>query len=472
MHLIALFATLLSLLLSFLNQHAHLISQKMEALSGSLARTTSVGSSLTRKNIASTLRRAVSVGIHRSSILGSSSREIHAAARKNEPQGRNATPRIPSATASLDAPPVSAKSDLLEETEAAVKAVRLASKLCNAVQATLKSGEKVEKEDSSPVTVADYGAQVLVAWSLRRTFPHHTFSMVAEEDSADLRAPEGAAMLRRITDLVNETLAEEADAPLLTPNDCIELIDQGCSEGGAVGRHWVLDPIDGTRGFVGMRQYAVCLGLLDAGEVVMGVLGCPNLPHWAITEVDCNEDDGEHCKAYDDRGVGTIFAARVGQGSFAGPLFDVAGLPTHRIHCNDTLPPEEVRYMESFEKLHSNHQLSFAVSEEVGIELPSLRIDSQAKYGALSRGDASIFMRFPPSTYREKIWDHAAGAIIVTEAGGCISDALGNPLDFSKGRFFPDLNGGIIAATPSMHAAIMAALRKIRGEVAPAAAAE
>ena len=32
------------------------------------------------------------------------------------------------------------------------------------------------------------------------------------------------------------------------------------------GRHWVLDPIDGTRGFVGMRQYAVCLGLLDAGQ--------------------------------------------------------------------------------------------------------------------------------------------------------------------------------------------------------------
>ena len=35
----------------------------------------------------------------------------------------------------------------------------------------------------------------------------------------------------------------------------------------AQGRHWVLDPIDGTRGFVGQRQYAVCLGLLDEGKV-------------------------------------------------------------------------------------------------------------------------------------------------------------------------------------------------------------
>lgn len=43
-----------------------------------------------------------------------------------------------------------------------------------------------------------------------------------------------------------------------------------------------------------------------------------------------------------------------------------------------------------------------------------------------------------------------------------ITDALGNPLDFSQGRFFPYLNGGIVAATPSMHRAIMAAIRKIR----------
>ena len=39
-----------------------------------------------------------------------------------------------------------------------------------------------------------------------------------------------------------------------------------CLPAGMQGRHWVLDPIDGTRGFVGMRQYAVCLGLLDAAQ--------------------------------------------------------------------------------------------------------------------------------------------------------------------------------------------------------------
>lgn len=65
------------------------------------------------------------------------------------------------------------------------------------------------------------------------------------------------------------------------------LTDLGSSPGGAEGRHWVLDPIDGTRGFVGMRQYAVCLGMLQEGEVVLGVLGCPNLPQATV-----GDDDG------------------------------------------------------------------------------------------------------------------------------------------------------------------------------------
>ena len=52
----------------------------------------------------------------------------------------------------------------------------------------------------------------------------------------------------------------------------LELIDTGGSEGGAHGRHWVLDPIDGTRGFVGLRQYAICLGMLDEGQVSTGAL--------------------------------------------------------------------------------------------------------------------------------------------------------------------------------------------------------
>ena len=54
--------------------------------------------------------------------------------------------------------------------------------------------------------------------------------------------------------------------------------------------------------------------------------------------------------------------------------------------------------------------------------------------GALARGDACLFLRFPAADYREKIWDHAAGAVIVIESGGRISDGSGAPLDFGRGR--------------------------------------
>ena len=46
--------------------------------------------------------------------------------------------------------------------------------------------------------------------------------------------------------------------------------------------------------------------------------------------------------------------------------------------------------------------------------------------GALARGDALINLRFPHKGYREKIWDHVAGVVIVTEAGAVVSDASGS----------------------------------------------
>merc|ERR1740117_580991 len=63
----------------------------------------------------------------------------------------------------------------------------------------------------------------------------------------------------------------------MTAEQTLEAIDRGLHEGGS-GRFWVLDPIDGTKGFLRREQYAVCLGLVEDGEVLVAVLGCPNLP--------------------------------------------------------------------------------------------------------------------------------------------------------------------------------------------------
>lgn len=65
---------------------------------------------------------------------------------------------------------------------------------------------------------------------------------------------------------------------------------------------------------------------------------------------------------------------------------------------------------------HLVYHLHFFVclKQKLGVKAPPVRIDSQAKYGALARGDGAIYLRFPHKGYREKIWDHAAGYIVVT----------------------------------------------------------
>ena len=50
-------------------------------------------------------------------------------------------------------------------------------------------------------------------------------------------------------------------------------------------------------------------------------------------------------------------------------------------------------------------------------------------------------LRLPRSGYIENIWDHAPAYVVITEAGGKVSDTSGKELDFSKG-IYDDLRGG------------------------------
>ena len=79
-----------------------------------------------------------------------------------------------------------------------------------------------------------------------------------------------------------------------------------------------------------------------------------------------------------------------------------------------------------------------------------MRVYSMVKYAAIACGDAEVFMKFAQSSYKEKIWDHAAGVVIVEEAGGVVSDAGGRKLDFSKGVYLEGLDRGIIACSSTV----------------------
>ncbi|KAH1250483.1 SAL1 phosphatase [Glycine max] len=323
------------------------------------------------------------------------------------------------------------------------------------VQKALLQSDVHSKSDKSPVTVADYGSQALVSFILERELPSESFSLVAEEDSGDLRKESGQDTLNRITELVNDTLASEGSNSFstLTTDDVLVAIDSGKSEGGSVGRHWVLDPIDGTKGFVRGDQYAIALALLHEGKIVLGVLACPNLP---LASIGSNQ---QHSSSNE---VGCLFFAKVGDGTYMQAL---GGSTQTRVHVCDIDNPEEASFFESFEAAHSLHDLSSSIAEKLGVKAPPVRIDSQAKYGALSRGDGAIYLRFPHRGYREKIWDHAAGSIVVTEAGGIAMDAAGNPLDFSKGKFL-DVVSGIIVTNQKLMPSLLTAVKEALNEKA------
>jgi len=320
-----------------------------------------------------------------------------------------------------------------KEREVAIEAVLKACNVCQKVFNTLVKGETVIKADESPVTIGDFAAQAIVSITLQKYFPD--FKLVGEENSNALKESEN--LRKRVTELVNGTLENE-----YTEEEIMKAIDKGTFEGGSSDNFWVIDPIDGTKGFLRGGQYAVCLGYAVNGEITLGVLGCPNLP--------CNDMD-------DNGPKGCLFIGEKGLGAFQRNFGSNEDVQIHVSPTNNTI---KSKFCESFEAAHSSHKDSADIAKLLNITLPPIRIDSQCKYGIIARGNAEIYLRFPREGYVENIWDHAAGSLIVKEAGGIVCDMFGKPLDFSKGRKLAD-NKGVIATNGIIHNQVMNAIKSI-----------
>jgi len=121
----------------------------------------------------------------------------------------------------------------------------------------------------------------------------------------------------------------------------------------------------------------------------------------------------------------------------------------------------EANFCESVESGHSSHDASARIAEILNVTAKPARIDSQCKYGVLARGEASIYLRLPTNKdYEEKIWDHAAGYIVVKEAGGEVTDCKGNNLDFSLGRTLKN-NKGIVGTNGRIHDEVVKAVIEV-----------
>ncbi len=325
------------------------------------------------------------------------------------------------------------------ELQVALDAVRLACALSRNVRAALVTEDTLTKKDRSPVTIADLGVQAIISDRLHAHFPGDP--LMAEEEAGVLRAPENAELQKKVLEHVARIQPAMGEAQVMAA------IDRGHHQGGATGRFWTMDPIDGTKGFIRNDQYAIALALIENGQIILGVLGCPSLPEGSMSGKD---------------GTGVILAARKGLGATVGSL---AGKTMQTATVSPAASPAEAVVCESVETGHTSHSRSSRIAARLGITKPSLHLDSQCKYSVVARGEASLYMRLPSKTsvYEEMIWDHAAGALIVAEAGGRVSDTAGKPLDFSLGRTLRN-NVGVIATNGRIHDRVIAAVQAVIAE--------
>jgi 3'(2'), 5'-bisphosphate nucleotidase len=315
------------------------------------------------------------------------------------------------------------------ETSFAIRAVRLSSKLVKQVEAEMVS-PAITKADRSPVTVADFASQALIAHLLADAFPNDP--LVGEEDSTALRNPQERETLERVATFVSRFTDGDSGTD---PERVCDWIDHG--NGKPANRFWTLDPIDGTKGFLRGDQYAVALALLVDGIVQVGVLGCPNLVAGYHPDVG---------------GAGSLIVAVRGEGTWVSDL-DVEEHHFTRAHVSDCSDPAQARLLRSYESGHTNVSQIDIFAEALGVSAEPVRMDSQAKYAVLATGHGELYLRLlspKRPDYREKIWDQAAGSLLVEEAGGMVTDLDGKSLDFSAGKTLAN-NRGILASNQFLH---------------------
>ena len=286
--------------------------------------------------------------------------------------------------------------------------------------------DTLDKRDRSPVTVADFSIQAVFAKRLLESFPND--SLVAEEDADDLRGPQGTNVLTKVVEQVGPFIGDPRG------KEVCDWIDRGNADPG--DRFWTLDPIDGTKGFLRGNHYAVALALVENGQVKLGVLGCP---HWSGGEI------------WQPEGPGGLVVAVRGQGAWWRPLGSVDH--PRRLQVSRRSDPSQARVLRSYEAAHTNADRLERLVDLMGVQADPVRMDSQAKYAVLAEGEGDLLLRMlrpDKPNYREKIWDQAAGSIVVEEAGGRISDLRGRALDFTAGRTLAN-NRGILASNGVLH---------------------
>ncbi len=253
------------------------------------------------------------------------------------------------------------------------------------------------------------GAIALRYWGqverLTKTHSMTTAEAVTEADRATQRHVVEALRKRFPTDGI---IGEESDTGESITFDTTDVH----------GRNWVIDPIDGTNNYIsGINMFAVCIGLLEKGEPVLGV----------VYDVACDR----------------MFCAARGEGAWLGnkkiealktPMTDssVLMLTSNLIDKAGRAPGWSQRWMS---------QTNWKVRVFGSAAIEAVHVAAGIAHGAV--------------TVNGKLWDCVAPAAIVLEAGGVMTDLTGKPIFPYDLRNYTGAKVPYLAAAPNAQSTLL-----------------
>jgi len=185
---------------------------------------------------------------------------------------------------------------------------------------------------------------------------------------------------------------------------------------------WIIDPLDGTSDFIDKTcEFTVMIALIKNKKPILGVIGWP-------TEK-------------------TLFVAQKGSGAFR--------------YSNDEWKKISVTKVAELSKCRavgSRHHLSDKEKlfiKKLGIE-DFTSIGSSLKVGKISSGEAEVYIT---TTNKMKEWDSAASYCIISEAGGKMTDMLGNDITYNNKEVYHQ--NGILATNGLIHEKIVEEFKKL-----------
>lgn len=269
----------------------------------------------------------------------------------------------------------------------------------------LEIQQKAGADDREPVTQADKLANEIIVDRLRHEFPDD--GMLAEESI-----------------------------------DTSHRLDKS--------RVWMIDPLDGTNGFIeGNGDFAVQIGLTENSQCVLGVVYLPltGVLYRAVrgggTWIERPDDDSERGSRPE---APAVPRRRGGQ----------AGSPrglAEQVRVSDHLEVSTMRLAAS--RSHRSPRMDQVV-QAFGIKDEVLRGSVGIKVGLIVEQQCDLYVHLSPRT---KQWDTCAPEIILREAGGAITDLFGQPLGYNKAQV--QNRNGVVASNGVAHRRIIESLQPL-----------